>query len=115
MKKYFINIEMDLGDGDATVHCTRLANEVALKEMRKTKVIANMGDYYQDVQSFNKVADVTEVTDEEIAILKKFNLDSISIGNVSLLDKDGMESDIPFDGYCSDDEDALLNYVPDAD
>lgn len=117
MKKYFISIEisLSLGDCDATAYYTRLANEAALNEMRKTKVTAIEADYQEDAQSFNNVADVTEITDEEIAVLKKFNLDNISIGNILLLDKNGMESDIPFDGYCSDDKDALLNYVPDAD
>ena len=60
------------------------------------------------------VANTTEVTDEEIATLKKFNLDNISIGDIFLLDKNGVESELPFD-YCSDSKDELLNYVPEAE
>ena len=117
MKKYFISIKIDLnfGDCDATAYYTRLSNEAALKEMRKTKVTAIEADYENDAQSFNDVADVTEVTDEEIAVLKKFNLDNISIGNILLVDEDGMESDIQFDDYYSEDKNALLNYMPEAD
>ena len=38
--------------------------------MRRTKVAA-IDDYQEEAQSFNSVADVKEVTDEEIAVLKK--------------------------------------------
>ncbi len=118
MKKYFISIEINLGDDDATAYYTRLANEAALNEMRKTKVTATQADYAQDeddAEPFNDVAEVTEVTDEEIAVLKKFGLDHVSIGSILLSDEDGMESDVPFESYSSDDNDALLNYVPDAE
>ena len=115
MKKYFISIEIDMED-DTTAYYTRLANEVALNEMRKTKVTATQADYYEkNTKPFDNVAEVTEITDEEIAVLKKFNLDHISAGNILLSDKNGMESDLPFDGYNSDDDDALLNYVPEDD
>lgn len=118
MKKYFISIEINLGDDNATAYYTRLANEAALKEMQKTKVTASQAEYYQsdeDAQSFDDVANVREVTDEEIATLKKFGLDHISIGSIALEDEDGMESSVPFESYCCDEKDALLNYVPNAE
>ena len=113
MKKYFISMEINMGDDDATAYYTRLANEAALNEMRKTKVTATQADYYdEEAKPFDDVADVTEITDEEIAVLKKFNLDHISAGNILLSDEDGMESELPFESYHGDDDDALLNYVP---
>lgn len=109
MKKYFISIEITNWN-DETIYYTRLANEAALKELRKTKVKANEWN----IQSFGMVANTKEVTDEEIATLKKFNLDNISIGDIFLLDKNGVESELPFD-YCGDSKDELLNYVPEAE
>lgn len=109
MKKYFISIEI-INWNDETIYYTRLANEVALKELRKTKVKANEWN----IQSFDMVANTKEVTDEEIATLKKFNLDNISIGDIFLLDKEGTESELPFD-YCGESKDELLNYIPEAE
>ena len=109
MRNYFITIEVYL-DGD-TAYFTRLANEKALNELKKTKVQVSAGSYGSNCEPFDVVAYVIEVTDDEIETLKNCGVDHISVGNIMLIDEDGKGSELPYDAY--DDADALLNYAQD--
>lgn len=109
MRNYFITIEVYL-DGD-TAYFTRLANEKALNELKKTKVQVSAGGYGSNCEPFDMVAYVIEVTDDEIETLKNCGVDHISVGNIMLIDEDGKGSELPYDAY--DDADALLNYALD--
>lgn len=111
MRNYFIVIEIDLDVDGAKVYYTRLANEVALEELKKTKVYASVGGYGSKNESFDMVACVTEVTDDEIKTLKNCGVDNISVGSLMLVDEDGVESKLPYEDY--DDADTLLNYTKD--
>lgn len=111
MRNYFISIEIDLEIDGAKVYYTRLANEVALEELKKTKVCASVGGYGSKNEPFNGVACVTEITDDEIEILKKCGVDHISVGSLMLVDENSIESKLPYEDY--NDADTLLNYVKD--
>lgn len=111
MRNYFITIEIDLEVDGAKVYYTRLANEVALEELKKTKVYASVGGYGSKNEPFDTIACVIEVTDDEIETLKKCGTDHISVGSLMLVDEDSVESKLPYEDY--DDADALLNYTKD--
>lgn len=111
MRNYFITIEIDLDVDGAKVYYTRLVNEVALEELKKTKIYASVGGYGSKNEPFDTIACATEVTDDEIETLKNCGVDHISVGSLMLVDEDGVKSKLPYETY--DDTDALLNYTQD--
>lgn len=111
MRNYFITIEVDLDVDGAKVYYTRLANEMALEELKKTKVCVSVDGYDSKNEPFATIACAVEVTDDEIKTLKKCGVDHISVGSLMLVDGDSVESKLPYEDY--DDTDALLNYVKD--
>lgn len=92
MKRYLVKVEEDVAD-EGSVGLIKVLNE---KELKKAKSInTGFGNIEGDSYSFDDVADVEEITEDEYKTLKKLGLIDLEFGYCDIsyeeIDGDGEE------------------------
>ena len=90
MKKYLVQIQVDVAD-EGDVGLIKVLNENKLKEAKS--VNTGFGNIEGDSYSFDDIADVEEITEDEYKVLKKFGLTNLQFGSCYISDEEASEED----------------------
>ena len=90
MKKYLVQIQVDVAD-EGDVGLIKVLNENKLKEAKS--VNTGFGNIEGDSYSFDDIADVEEITEDEYKVLKKFGLTNLQFGSCYISDEEVSEED----------------------